>query len=45
MFHIQLQEIESINQQIIHDICNGIKIDWDSNGYQTKIFKFLMQIK
>lgn len=45
MFHIQLQEIESINQQIIHDICNGIKIDWDGNGYQTKIFKFLMQIK
>ena len=44
-YHHELQEIESINQQIIQDICNGIKIDWQNNGYQDQIFKFLMQIK
>lgn len=44
-YHHELQEIESINQQIIQDICNGVKIDWQNNGYQDKIFKFLMQIK
>lgn len=44
-YHHELQEIESINQQIIQDICNGVKIDWQNNGYQDKIFNFLMQIK